>query len=108
MDKNTLEKMATSAFQNVQAARDELFTAAEMTISSNETLENAKKEAALSGKLDGKNAEMREAQAHDLLSLQFDAVTIDARHERATRYKFDKAQIEVDTVKTLLRIAELP
>jgi outer membrane protein OmpA-like peptidoglycan-associated protein len=108
MDKQTLEKMATSAFQNAQTARDALYTATENTIATKDALETAKAETFLSGKLDGKNAEARDAQARTLLAGQYEAVTIAERSERAARYKFDKASIEVDTLKTLLRIAELP
>ena len=108
MDKDTLEKMAISAFGNAQAARDSLYAAAENNIATKEALETAKVEIALSGKLDGKNTDLRKAQAQTLLAEQFLALTIAERAERAARYHFDKAALDVDTAKTLLRIAELP
>ena len=108
MDKDTLEKMTTNAFANAQTARDNLYESAENNIATKEALETAKVEIALSGKLDGKNAEIREAQARTLLADQFLAVTITERSERTARYRFDKNALDVDAVKTLLRIAELP
>lgn len=107
MDKPTLEKMATTAFQNLQDARDALYAAAENVIQTKADFETQKADLALSGKLDGKNAELREAQARTFLADAFEAVAIVERNERAARYKFDKASIDVDTAKTLLRIAEL-
>jgi len=56
---------------------------------------------------DGKNAEIREAQAREHLQAQYLKVAHAENLERKARYDFDKAGIEVDTVKTLLRIAEL-
>lgn len=108
MDKDTLEKMAKNAFASTQSARDDLYAAAENNIATKEALETARAEIALSGKLDGKNADLREAQAQTLLAEQFLALTITERAERAARYHFDKAALDVDTAKTLLRIAELP
>ena len=107
MDKTMLAKMATTAFENLQAARESLYSAAENAIQTKADFETQKVDLSLSGKLDGKNAELREAQARTFLTDAFDAVAIVERSERAARYKFDKASIDVDTVKTLLRIAEL-
>lgn len=107
MNKQKLEAMATSAFENVRAARSVLFTTAENTIEAQASLEADKAAAITAGKFDGKNAETREAQAHEYLSAQFDAVSECSRDERRARFQFDTAQIDLDTVKTLLRIAEL-
>lgn len=99
--------MANSAFTNLTIARDNLFTAAEKTIEASAKLEDEKSSATIAGKFDGKNAETREAQARDFLAQYYIALSTCQKLERAARYEFDKAQIEVDTVKTLLRIAEL-
>lgn len=107
MNKSTLENMAISAFENIRASRQNLFLAAENTIEAQAALEADKAAAVNAGKFDGKNAEIREAQAREYLSAQHDAVSECSRKERAARYKFDESQIDVDTVKTLLRIAEL-
>jgi hypothetical protein len=72
MDAQTLDKMAVSAFQNMQATRDALYDAVEKRIITEEELEVMKAKLTLSGKLDGKNAEIREAQASDLLAKQFE------------------------------------
>ena len=107
MEKLTLEKMAVMAFATLSSAREALFTAAENTIEAQSALDADKAAAVNAGKFDGKNAEIREAQAREYLSGQHDAVSECGRKERAARYKLDAAQIDVDTVKTLLRIAEL-
>ena len=107
MDKKTLEVMATKAFDNIKGARIELFDAVEKSIEAKTNLEADKAAALSSGKFDGKNAEIREAQAREFLKNRYnDLETMEAR-ERSARYNFDLASLDVDTVKTLLRIAEL-
>lgn len=108
MDKTTLEKMANTAFENVTKARTALFTAAEVAIMEKYLLEEQKAQAQVGGVFDGKNAEIREAQAREHLQPQFLKLSLAENAERKARRDFDLASIEVDTVKTLLRIAELP
>jgi hypothetical protein len=108
MDKVTLEKMAVTAFENQTKARATLFTAAEVSIMEKYLLEQQRSDATTSGKFDGKNAEIREAQAREFLQDQYLKLSLAENAERKARHDFDKASIEVDTVKTLLRIAELP
>jgi hypothetical protein len=107
MDKATLEKMAVSASDNLKEARAALFEAAEAAIMSRNTLEADKASATVGGVFDGKNAEIREAQAREHLQARYLEVDMNDRAERKARHDFDRASIEVDTVKTLLRIAEL-
>ena len=105
--KATLEKMALGAFANMTKARAALFEAAEAAIMSRNTLEADKASATVGGVFDGKNAEIREAQAREHLQARYLEVDMNDRAERKARHDFDRASIEVDTVKTLLRIAEL-
>jgi hypothetical protein len=107
MDKLTLEKMAVTAFANSQKAREDLFVAAENAIESKSDLEKAKYQALTGGVIDGKNAEIREAQLRKHLDADFSQTAEMERLERYARRVFDLASIEVDMVKTLLRIAEL-
>ena len=107
MDKETLQKMANLAFTNLSAARTKLFTSAEHTIACQSELEAARTSAIIGGVFDGKNAEAREAQAKEHLADQYMAVDSASRAERAARHLFDVVSIDVETVKTLLRIAEL-
>lgn len=108
MDKSTLENMATSAFLNLTSARDKLFTSAEAVIEAKAELETARTQAYLGGVFDGKNAEIRDAQARQHLESNFAKLEQAEKQERNSRKLFDCASIDVDTVKTLLRIAELP
>ena len=108
MNKDTLEKMATNAFENLIKARVALSTAAENAIESKSDLEKAKYQALTGGVIDGKNAEIREAQLRDHLDADFSQLAEMEKLERKSRHTFELASIDVDTVKTLLRIAELP
>lgn len=107
MDKSTLENMATSAFLNLTSARAELFSSAEAVIEAKAELETARTQAYLGGVFDGKNAEIRDAQARQHLEANFAKLEEAEKRERSSKHLFDRASIEVDTVKTLLRIAEL-
>ena len=107
MEKDTLQKMAESAFQNLTQARAALFTAAEVSIMEKYLLEEQRANATTGGVFDGKNAEIREAQAREHLQPQYLKLAAAENAERKARFEFDRASIEVDTVKTLLRIAEL-
>jgi hypothetical protein len=107
MDNTTLEKMAVTAFANLTDARSKLFTATEAAIEAKNDLETAKYQALTGGVIDGKNAEIREAQLRTHLDADYSKLSETESAERKARYNYDLASIEVDTVKTLLRIAEL-
>ena len=107
MDNITLEKMAVTPFTNLTYARSKLFTATEAAIEAKNDLETAKYQALTGGVIDGKNAEIREAQLRTHLEANYAKLDTAERTERAGRHQYDQASIEVDTVKTLLRIAEL-
>ena len=51
MDNTTLEKMAVTAFDNLQKTRLNLFTAAEHTLTVKQDLEDAKTQAQIGGRL---------------------------------------------------------
>jgi hypothetical protein len=108
MDKDTLEKMAVTAFANAQVARNLLFDTAGQAIEAKLKLEADKSAANLAGKFDGKNADLREDQARAYLPEQYSALETAEKSERQARWQYDKAALDVDTAKTLLRIAELP
>jgi hypothetical protein len=107
MDNITLEKMAVTAFEKLAMSRTSLFGATEGAIEAKAELENAKYQALVGGVIDGKNAEIREAQLRTHLEANYAKLETAERTERAARHQYDQASVEVDTVKTLLRIAEL-
>lgn len=108
MDKVKLEQMAALAFTNVKKAREEVFTAVENAIEARAQLDTDKSAAMLAGIFDGKNAEAREAQAQKHLEKQYTAVAKAERRERGAKFQFDQAALDLETVKVLLRIAEMP
>ena len=107
MEKQTLEKMAVTAFGNLTDDGAKLFTATEVSIMEKYLLEEQRAAATTGGVFDGKNAEIREAQAREHLQAQYLKLAHAENAERKARHDFDLASVEVDTVKTLLRIAEL-
>lgn len=102
-----LEK-AEQAFSNQKDARAVLFSAAENVNKAVLDLETAKFVAISNGTIDGKNAEIREGQLKSFLNHQYAKVETAQQIERGARYAMDQANMEVDHVKTIIRILELP
>ena len=107
MDKTTLTNMATQAFTNLEMSRTALFTAAEAAITAKADLDTAKYQAFFGGVITGTNDKMRDAQIKEHCQADFLKLEQAEKQERGARHGFEMASIEVDTVKTLLRIAEL-
>jgi len=108
MNKDEFEKMSVNAFENVKKARVELFVAAEKAIDLKMKLDAEEASEMAAGRFDGKNAETRKAQAREFFSEKYNELVSAESAERSARRRFDLASIDVDTVKTLLRIYELP
>ncbi len=107
MNKQKLEEMATTAFENMTKARAALFTAAEVSIMEKYLLEEQRAAAMVGGVIKGTNDKMRDAEMKEHLQPQYLKLAAAENAERKARYDFDRAQTDVDTVKTFLRIAEL-
>jgi len=107
MDKQKLEEMTLTGFKALTIARSALFAAAEKVIYLEMVLDGEKSAALLSGKIDGKNEEIRKAQLKDVLQDQYTELAIAQNGERRARFDLEAALTDVDTVKTLLRVAEL-
>lgn len=107
MNKDKLQEMAENAFKGVRIARAALFAAAEKVIYLEMVLDGEKSAALLSGKIDGKNEQIRKAQLDDEVADRLTELKIAQNAERRARFDFESALTDVDTVKTLLRIAEL-
>lgn len=60
-----------------------------------------------SGEIDGKNAELREARAMELLQSQYAALQHAEERERDYRLKLDLARLDWERVKLILRLAEV-
>ncbi len=108
MNKDTLENMANNAFAFLNTSRAELFTATSNVIEAKADLEIAKYQAIIGGAIDGKNEETRKAQLREHLEADYSQLAEMEKQERHAQHQFDSASTAVDTVKTLLRIAELP
>lgn len=107
MDKTTLENMLTTHAANLKARRDELFKAAGLTIVAKQELESAKLSLMLSGKIDGKNAEIREAQMAERLDECVQKLRLAESVERSLRHNYDQAVTDMDTTRYMIRIQEV-
>lgn len=59
------------------------------------------------GVIDGKNAEIREAQIKTQLAHRYEALAFSQQELARQRTALTRAQIEVDRIKTLLRLMEI-
>ena len=108
MNKDTLETMATSAFANATRAQADLFEAAEMAIEAKLNLETQKAQAMTGGVIKATNDKGRDAEMRLHLEAEYLKLEQAEKLERRARHEMALTSIDVDTVKTLLRIAELP
>lgn len=107
MDKTTLEKMLTTHATNLKAERDKLFKAAGLTITAKQELEDSKLTLILSGKIDGKNAEIREAQMAELLATKVQNLRLAEDVERRARHAYDQAVTDMDMTRYMIRLQEV-
>lgn len=70
-------------------------------------LDVAKSELLASGQIDGKNAEIREGQIKDKLAPLYAQLALKQEEVTRCRNVLNRAQIDVDRVKTLLRLMEV-
>ena len=106
---DTLIKVSTIeiAFSDMVESKKEHYRTAEKLANAKAELEKQKLIGLADGTIDGKNAELREASAREKLAdLYANAEKAEAA-EREARLNLDISQIEVDRLKTILRLAEL-
>jgi len=108
MDKIKLQQMAELAFSNIKERKSELFKATEDRLTVESELNQDILRAYAEGKIDGKNETIRKSQEREHFAFSFDLVAKNEFAERKAKHDYDQAAFDVDTVKTLLRIAELP
>ena len=101
------ESKITSAFDMLKERKVDHFKTVEELAFVKRELESKKLIGLADGTIDGKNAELREASAREKLADLFASVEKAERFEREARLYFDLAQVEVDYLKTILRLAEL-
>jgi hypothetical protein len=106
MNHETLKKMITTSAENVKAQREALFLAAGGAIAAKQELDDARLALLVSGSIDGKNAEIREAQMAEFLKPKTEALRAAEKQERAARHKFDQAQTDYEAAKYLIRLVE--
>lgn len=88
-------------------AREQLFNITEDVIRANETLASAEAAAMNSGKINGKNEEIRKAQIADFCHDELIQLRRVKELERRARYEFEQAQSNLDLTRYLLRVLEV-
>ena len=70
-------------------------------------LETKKAIAIQEGAIEGKNAEIRDAVARELLKTEYDDLKLSEYDESVARIEFDLAKLNVERIQALLRLAEV-
>ncbi len=107
VDDETLEMQFTLVSDGLRAARVSLYSATERVINSKSIIERAKNAAILENKFDGKNEEIRKAQAHEFLKDMYVELEAAEVAEREARLIFEQAQTSLELLKYRLRCQEL-
>ena len=102
-----LEYSFANAMHALDAFRLNLFEKTEAVIARKINLDAARNKAILENILDGKNAEIREAQAREHFRLNYDELSAFESEERRAKLDFDLAQSALDLLRYRLRLAEL-
>jgi len=102
-----MEQRFYEAQQELIDAKTEHWHAAEDVILAKETLDTEKAAATLAGVFDGKNAEIREAQAADHFSNLIAQIRQKESHERRAANRLEIAKISMRTLEQILRVREL-
>lgn len=105
--KEELSVKLETAVTDQANAHAALYDAAEKVITTKNNLENKKAAAIASGQITGKNAEEREANTRVMFQAEYREVEEAERMQRAARSRFDAAALQLDYVKTMIRILEL-
>lgn len=107
MDKKTLEDMLVLHSANLKEKRDMLFKAAGFTLTAKQEHEDAKLALILSGEIDGKNAEIREAQMAERLVKHTAHLRIVEEAERIARRAYEQAATDMDMTRYMIRVQEV-
>jgi hypothetical protein len=101
------EKEIQQAFDDLTHSNTQLALAVAKETDQRTTIEARRAELLMTGEIDGKNAEIREAQLIDKLARRYND-HLEAQKEAAHwRSVLALNQIEVDRLKTLLRLMEV-
>jgi hypothetical protein len=101
------EEQIKNVFLRLKDAADYLRNKTEKEIQFKMVLENAKLDGLRRETITGKNAELREANAREVLSELYHRVEASEIEQRQARYTWDLVNLDLDELKMLLRLDEL-
>lgn len=102
----TKESIGT-VYEALKVAVATAFDTGEMAVQARTAFEAAKSALVLEGRLDGKNQELRDAQARELLSVLFRNADAAEGAARRAKHELELARLDVELVRAELRLMEL-
>ena len=104
---STMEHEINKAYDKLSKATNAAFEVGQIAIAARVALDTAKLQGLADGTISGKNADMREASAREVLAEIYASAEAADEAAKETRHTLDLARIEVERVRALLRLAEL-
>ena len=104
---NVTAEMIQEAYNNQRQAMEAMQTARVQLIQAKNTLDHKLAEALMSGEVEGKNQQQRDANARLLLQVSYDAVEQAEVADAEARHQLALADNRVSEVRALLRLDEL-
>lgn len=102
-----METAIQTVYASLRRAMRGHATAAERTITAKGKLDRAKLTGLADGTIDGKNADLREARAREVLAAQYDELESAETAERSARLSLDLARCEVEELRAYIRVGEV-
>lgn len=105
--KDALFARTSGAFEEAKASFIVLFETNELVNQWNNTVEAEKARLITTGVIDGKNETERKGQLNIKLAPQMEQLAHAENKLRKAKYFHDLARLEIESIKTLLRVLEL-
>lgn len=100
-------KQIDQTFDELVQATAAHYRATEQELTTKLTLETAVAEGLANGTIDGKNEQLRQAKAREMLADLYAAYEDATTAARLSRLKLEVAKLEMERVKTMIRVKEL-
>ena len=100
------EKLINDAYEDLHKYKEQLFFHAQALADATTALSMAQAKGLLDGSIEGKNQQLRDAAARELLSELFDDVEVCQITYDTARLNFDLANYAVDKLKLIIRYVE--
>ncbi|MHA2276833.1 MAG: hypothetical protein ACXAC2_13755 [Candidatus Kariarchaeaceae archaeon] len=101
------EKLISDAYEHLSKCRENMFQSADILAQDKTNLKILEAKGLADGSIEGKNQQMRDASAREVLAEQFDLVDTSQFIYDKARLDFDLANYEVNKFSLIVRYLEI-